>query len=177
MKNTFLQIVLCNGISVKMTINFKRLYLLKEKNEDLYRLFFVSLNNAYIDVLELLNIAYVAYLIANIDDFEKCYSHKDFLKLFPVENLKKIYQLIEPKSNNSFRKAFSRKMSGKGGKQTIPKFELEDVEDFYSYFVLISKISENLFWNADYAFLLSVLENKTTFDEYMNKVREGQIKK
>lgn len=56
----------------------------------------------------------------------------------------------------------------------MPKFELEDVEDFYTYYVLILGISEDLFWHADYSFLLSVLENRTAFDNWKHYVEERE---
>lgn len=52
----------------------------------------------------------------------------------------------------------------------MPEFELEDLEDYYTYYVLILGISEDLFWNAEYNFLLSVVENKSAFDSYINYI-------
>lgn len=49
-----------------------------------------------------------------------------------------------------------------------PKFELEDVEDYYTYYVLILEIPEDIFWYADYSFLLGVVENKTAYDGWLN---------
>ena len=49
-----------------------------------------------------------------------------------------------------------------------PKFVLEDIEDYYTYYVLILDIPEELFWYADYAFLLGVVENKTAYDGWLN---------
>lgn len=59
----------------------------------------------------------------------------------------------------------------------MPKFELEDIEDYYTYYVLILGISEDVFWNADYNFLLSVVENKMAFDGFMNYVEYKKNKK
>jgi len=42
----------------------------------------------------------------------------------------------------------------------MPKFVIEDIEDMYTYYVMILKINEDVFWNADFSFLLSVVENK-----------------
>lgn len=49
-----------------------------------------------------------------------------------------------------------------------PKFELEDVEDYYTYYVLILEIPEELFWYADYSFVLGVVENKSAYDGWLN---------
>ena len=55
-----------------------------------------------------------------------------------------------------------------------PKFEVEDVEDAYTYYVLLLGIPEDLFWNADYAFLLGVVENKSAYDGWLNYVTERE---
>lgn len=44
---------------------------------------------------------------------------------------------------------------------------LENIEDYYTYLVLIMQISEELFWNADYAFLAKVIADKMAYDTYM----------
>lgn len=49
----------------------------------------------------------------------------------------------------------------------MPKFQLEDIEDMYTYYVVILKISEDVFWNADFSFLLSVVENKMAYDGFI----------
>lgn len=59
----------------------------------------------------------------------------------------------------------------------MPKFELEDIEDYYTYYVLILGISEELFWNAEYNFLLSVVENKSAFDNYINYIQDKENEK
>jgi len=61
-------------------------------------------------------------------------------------------------------------------KQSIkpPDFVLEDVEDYYTYFVLVLEIPEDIFWYADYSFLLGVVENKTAYDGWLNYVLERE---
>lgn len=49
-----------------------------------------------------------------------------------------------------------------------PKFVLEDIEDYYTYYVLILGIPEDIFWYADYAFVLGVVENKSAYDAWLN---------
>lgn len=56
----------------------------------------------------------------------------------------------------------------------LPKFELEDVEDYYTYFVLILKVPEDIFWYADYSFLLGVVENKTAYDGWLDYTLERE---
>lgn len=55
-----------------------------------------------------------------------------------------------------------------------PKFALEDVEDYYTYYVLILQIPEDIFWYADYSFLLGVVENKAAYDGWLNYVLERE---
>lgn len=55
-----------------------------------------------------------------------------------------------------------------------PKFALQDVEDYYTYYVLILEIPESIFWYADYSFVLGVVENKTAYDGWLNYVIERE---
>ena len=55
-----------------------------------------------------------------------------------------------------------------------PDFVLETVEDYYTYYVLILEIPEDIFWYADYSFLLGVVENKTAYDGWLNYVLERE---
>lgn len=52
---------------------------------------------------------------------------------------------------------------------------MEDIEDYYTYYVIILGVSEDLFWNVDISFLISVLENKLAYDDYINYVKEAEI--
>lgn len=47
---------------------------------------------------------------------------------------------------------------------------MEDVEDLYTYYVGIIGVNEDIFWNADYSFLLGVVENMTAFRGWKNYV-------
>lgn len=58
----------------------------------------------------------------------------------------------------------------------IPDFELEDIEDYYTYYVLILGISEEVFWNCDFSFIQSVVENKTAFDNFVEYQRTKNAK-
>ncbi len=53
---------------------------------------------------------------------------------------------------------------------------LEEVEDFYTYYVQIMEVPEDIFWNANIYFLEQVLENKTAYNDWysggMQKERE-----
>lgn len=52
---------------------------------------------------------------------------------------------------------------------------MEDIEDYYTYYVIILGISEDLFWSVDLTFLISILENKLAYDEYINYIKEKEI--
>ena len=56
----------------------------------------------------------------------------------------------------------------------IPEFEIENVEDAYTYYVLILGIPEDIFWYSDISFLHNVVENKTAYDGWLNYTRKKQ---
>lgn len=59
----------------------------------------------------------------------------------------------------------------------MPKFELEEIEDYYTYYVQILKIDEHLFWNADIAFIERVTKNKAAYDGWFQSVMEAERKR
>lgn len=65
----------------------------------------------------------------------------------------------------------------------MPKFELEEIEDYYCFFVHMMKISEDMFWYADIYFLDRCVENMAAYDSWhsyvMAKEREriGKLKR
>lgn len=58
----------------------------------------------------------------------------------------------------------------------MPRIQLEDVEDYYTYYVEILHISENLFWYADISFVKKVAENKAAYDGWMIQIREEEMR-
>lgn len=52
---------------------------------------------------------------------------------------------------------------------------MQDVEDYYTYYVIILGMSEDLFWDVDLSFLIGVLENKVAYDDYMSYMREVEL--
>lgn len=46
----------------------------------------------------------------------------------------------------------------------MPDFPIEDVEDAYTYYVLMLGIPESIFWDADVSFLLGVVADKSAYD-------------
>lgn len=66
-----------------------------------------------------------------------------------------------------------------GGEQQIkpPRFELEDIEDYYTFYVMILGVSEDVFWHADISFIQAITENKRAFDAWLAYAREREMKK
>lgn len=83
-----------------------------------------------------------------------------------------------PKKDEGFRGPLEkrtgqiRRKLGKGRASSLPKTSIEDIEDLYTSVVIISGVSEELFWHADLSFVLSVTDNKRAFDEWMAAERD-----
>lgn len=72
----------------------------------------------------------------------------------------------------AFRDAFKKKTKSTKGSIKPPKFTLEDIEDYYTFYVLILGIPEDIFWNYDWSFVASVAENKSAYDAWLNYAME-----
>lgn len=59
----------------------------------------------------------------------------------------------------------------------MPKFKLEDIEDYYTYYVCILGMSEEMFFHADISFLLSVSDNKAAYDSWLSNVKDRLFKR
>ena len=53
---------------------------------------------------------------------------------------------------------------------------MEDIEDYYTYYVMILGISEDVFWHSDMQFLFSVAENNSAYENWINWAREEMMK-
>lgn len=69
----------------------------------------------------------------------------------------------------------TKKTKRKRSKSKTPKIVMEDVEDYYTYYVIILGMTEDLFWNVDLSFLLGVLANKLAYDDYINYIKEMEL--
>ena len=56
----------------------------------------------------------------------------------------------------------------------MPKFKLVSIEDYYTYYVQIMGIPEELFWHAGLPFLERVVENKSAYDGWYNSVMQQE---
>ncbi|MDY2997635.1 MAG: hypothetical protein SOU16_10070 [Faecalimonas sp.] len=54
---------------------------------------------------------------------------------------------------------------------------MEEIEDYYTYFVQIIGISEELFWYSEWSFLLTVVENKIAVDNWIAYEREKEMER
>lgn len=54
---------------------------------------------------------------------------------------------------------------------------MECIEDYYTYYVQIMEIPEEVFWNAEIPFLDRIVANKTAYDEWLSSVMEKERKK
>ena len=57
----------------------------------------------------------------------------------------------------------------------IPKFQLEDIEDYYTYLVFILGMSEDIFWNMDYSSIISIIENKVAYDNFLEYAKQKEM--
>jgi len=55
---------------------------------------------------------------------------------------------------------------------TLPDIDFEDVSDYYTLYVEIIGISEDVFWNRDIAFVKTVAANKQAFDKWLRRQQE-----
>ncbi len=180
MKNTILEYELKNKQKIKLTLTFGKLLQLKNKDNRTYQECMKVLSQDSIeDIFGYVIILYTSYLCANIDNVKECITYQEFIKQIEYDNIliKTTQKLIEIKQKDGFRKPFTTKTKRIEQKIKIPKFELQDIEDYYSYYVLILNISEELFWNCDYSFILSIVANKIAFENYIDYMQYRQTRK
>lgn len=63
-------------------------------------------------------------------------------------------------------------MKGKGGAIKLPDVELSDVSDYYTMYVSIMGVPEDVFWYCDVAFVATVAKNKQAYDKWINRQME-----
>ena len=156
--------------SFRFSITFARLRELRYSDEAHYRDFFDCYGVNDKDFTDKALLIYIAYLCANIDN-PGALSEDEFYSLLE-ENISLIDVLYNKiyysKINSSFANAFVKKTRSYDTKIKLPNFELCDLEDYYSYFVLLSKIPLDTFWNEQIPFVEAVAANKNAVDGFMN---------
>lgn len=185
MKCTMLELELIDRSKIELTLNFARLLKVKNNNKKLYEEYMKALEGGkgFDPIFDSLKVLYVAYLCANSEKLgtDEVMSEDKFIEMVPpdMELINTVTaELIRPKKKVGFRQPFI-KATGRVNKSRtrIPKFILEDWEDYYTYFVLILGMSEEIFFNVDYSSLLSILEDKIAYDNYINYVKEKEYEK
>ena len=85
MKNTYQELVLENGETVKLTLNFARLLKIKNEQPKIYDRFMKVLQNKDFDIVfDSLTVLYTGYLCANMND-ESILSEDEFMELVPFD--------------------------------------------------------------------------------------------
>lgn len=85
MKNTYQELVLENGETVKLTLNFARLLKIKNEQLKIYDRFMKVLQNKDFDIVfDSLTVLYTGYLCANMGD-ESILSEDEFMELVPFD--------------------------------------------------------------------------------------------
>ena len=59
----------------------------------------------------------------------------------------------------------------------MPRFDLETVEDLYTYYVQIIGIGEELFWYSEYSTLLTISENKRAYENWKSYAEEKMMER
>lgn len=180
MKNTIKKYKLKNGKEIELTLTFGKLMKLKNTDKETYEECMQILSEDNIkDMFGYVIILYTAYLCANIDNVKECITYQELIKQIKYDNIliEIVNELIEPKTKDGFRKPFILRTKSMKEKHKIPKFKLEDIEDYYTYYVLILNINEDLFWDCDYSFILSIVANKIAFENYTDYIRYRENKK
>ena len=85
MKNTYQELELLNGETVKLTLNFARLLKIKNDQPKVYDSFMKVLNNKEFDIVfDSLTVLYTGYLCANINN-ESILSEDEFYENIPFD--------------------------------------------------------------------------------------------
>lgn len=100
-KNTYIDFEMADGTKVKMTLQFYRLYMLKNANrkKDYDRYNDINVNGLK-EELDLADVLYTAYLCANVKELDSCMSKEEFLINMPEDRgylIEKYQELVNPK--------------------------------------------------------------------------------
>ena len=83
LKTTNMVFDLNDGEKINLTISFKLLYQLRSKNKSLYEKYSKTVLLGSEDLFDFIQIIYVAYLCANIDDLSNCMDFETFIDKIP----------------------------------------------------------------------------------------------
>lgn len=75
-----------------------------------------------------------------------------------------------------FSRAFEKATKKtKGSNIRLPEFELQEIEDYYVWYVEIMGISEDIFWNGDIHMVEMIARNKGAYENWKNYAQEKVI--
>lgn len=99
-KNSYQEFELENGETVRMTLTFGKLNVLKSINNQLYERYNKILYGKSEDILDMVTLMYVAYWCANFNLSDSLYNENEFIDLVPFDftEIKRVYTaLTQPK--------------------------------------------------------------------------------
>ena len=74
-----------DGEVIKLVINFGLLYQLRAKKKDVYEKYSQTILMGSKDIFDFIQIIYVGYLCANINEIDSCMSFETFAEKMPVD--------------------------------------------------------------------------------------------
>ena len=177
--NTTYEIETLSGEKLKLTLSYRYLYQLRAKHREQYADFNRIMTTGAKDMFDNLTVLYTGYLcqrVAETGDTEGAMSFDDFMDACPASGR----DAPRAKKNDGFRRPFirrTRKNDDREPWEIPPKFEVEDVEDAFTYYVLLLGVPETIFWDADISFLLGVVEDKAAYDGWDGYVQRRRAKR
>ena len=107
-KNTYVDFELEDGTTVKLTLQFYRLYMLKNTNKKAVYDRYNKINaEGFKEELDMVDVLYTAYLCANVKEIDTGMTREEFLMNMPVdrEYIGDTYNmLVNPKKNKASEK-------------------------------------------------------------------------
>lgn len=172
---TFRKLELNDGQEVEMCLTFGRLLKLREKCPETYKKYNKLAMDGVQEEVDFPVFLYTGYLCANIENVEDCMSEEEFFDKLPENHAAVIGTVMklrygESKKKTGFKRGFLKRKPK--NRVQMPKFKLEDIEDYYTYYVVLIGVSEDLFWNSDISSVGMVAENKTAYENWLAAVRE-----
>lgn len=59
----------------------------------------------------------------------------------------------------------------------VPKFALETIEDYYTYYVIIIGLSERVFWDEEISSVVTIAANKCAYDGWKASEKRKSIER
>lgn len=169
------KLLMADGRFENVTLNLGAIAELNKRNKPLADEYFAKYKEMQkkgedFNELDMAKFIYIAYACAHLD--EDIPSFEEFLTEVTDdrEELGTTFENLfnSAKKKTEFRDAFRKATKEKERSIKLPRFELEDIEDYYTYYVLILGIPEKTFYDSDLNFLSAVAANKAAYDGWMN---------